>query len=194
VKKVLVLFVVAFLLLPLFGCASQSQDGATATTPVVSGNNMQNGKETNQMVVERGDTVSVIYTGKFEDGEIFDSNVGEEPFTFVAGVGQVIPGFDNAVLGMKIGEEKTVTIPPDQGYGYRDDRLVFKYPISGFPDDIRNNLEVGMTLYMNTEQGPVPVKVIEIEGATVTLDANHPLADKTLVFDIKVVDIKKSDQ
>ena len=195
VKKFVALILV-FSALLFVGCAGSNGSqtppaggSQTETTSQKETSSVSAGKES-KTVVEKGDIVSVIYTGKFEDGEVFDSNVGKEPFTFQVGSGQVIPGFDNAVLGMKIGEEKTVTLTPDMAYGERDDRLVFQYPIDQFPDDIRKNLQVGMTLYMNTEQGPIPVKVIGMEGATVTIDANHPLAGKTLVFDIKVVDIK----
>lgn len=200
-KKFFVMLAAATVLVSFAACgsnATNSPTGGSATSAVVSSSTSatstssvnETGKGQNA-VVEKGDTVSVYYTGKFTDGEVFDSNVGKEPFTFTVGSGQVIPGFDNAVLGMKVGEEKTVTITPDQGYGERDDRFVFQYPIDKLPDDIKKNLKVGDTLYMNTEQGPIPVKVVAIEGATVTIDANHPLAGKTLVFDIKVVDIKK---
>ena len=206
-KKFFVMVLAVAVLFSFAACGNTSTGSQTSTTTQTStqsqttvsnqegsenatATNSQTGKE-NSEVVEKGDTVSVIYTGKFEDGEVFDSNEGKEPFTFTVGAGQVIPGFDNAVLGMKVGEEKTVTITPEEGYGQRDERFVFQYPIDKFPEDIKKNLQVGMTLYMNTEQGPIPVKVVAIEGATVTIDANHPLAGKTLVFDIKVVDIKK---
>ncbi len=196
-KKFLVAILAAAVMLSFAACGNSTNPATSgntsATHSTVSGQttstNTQTGKE-NDKVVEKGDTVSVFYTGKFENGEVFDSNVGKEPFTFTVGAGQVIPGFEKAVIGMKVGQEKTVTITPDEGYGQRDERFVFQYPIDQFPEDIKKNLKVGMTLYMNTEQGPIPVKVVAIEGATVTIDANHPLAGKTLIFDIKVVDIK----
>jgi len=208
VKKFFVMLLAVAVLFSFAACGESASTGSqTGTATQTSSQSMtatsssevaqnetatgsQTGKE-NGKVVEKGDTVSVFYTGKFENGEVFDSNVGKEPFTFTVGAGQVIPGFDKAVLGMKLGEEKTVTITPEEGYGERDERYVFQYPLDKFPEDIKKNLKVGETLYMNTEQGPIPVKVIAIEGATVTIDANHPLAGKTLVFDIKVVDIKK---
>lgn len=137
---------------------------------------------------KQGDTVQIHYTGKLEDGTVFDSSEGREPLSFTVGNGQVIPGFEEAVIGMTADEKKNVTIPVDKAYGPRNEELIIEVPRDQVPPDI--NPEVGQKLQM---QGPDnQMIVVEVTGVTdeqVTLDANPPLAGKDLVFDIEMVAI-----
>jgi FKBP-type peptidyl-prolyl cis-trans isomerase 2 len=138
--------------------------------------------------VKNGDTVRVHYHGKLSDGSTFDSSEGREPLEFTVGQGQVIKGFDDAVVDMKAGEKKTVNIPVNEAYGERNDEMMLEYPRSEFPEDM--NPEAGMELQMGDEMGNVfPVVVTEVKDETVVLDANHPLAGEDLTFDIELVSI-----
>ena len=138
--------------------------------------------------VQKGDKVNVHYHGRLTDGTTFDSSEGREPLSFIAGQGQVIKGFDDAVLTMIPGDKKTVNIPVTEAYGHRNDDMVMEYPASDFPEDM--NPEVGMELQMGDDQGNVfPVVIVEINGDMVTLDANHPLAGQDLIFDLELVAI-----
>ncbi|MCF8449037.1 MAG: peptidylprolyl isomerase [Taibaiella sp.] len=138
--------------------------------------------------VQKGDKVNVHYHGRLTDGTTFDSSEGREPLSFIAGQGQVIKGFDDAVLTMIPGDKKTVSIPVAEAYGHRNDDMVMEYPASDFPEDM--NPEVGMELQMGDDQGNVfPVVIVEINGDMVTLDANHPLAGQDLIFDLELVSI-----
>lgn len=138
--------------------------------------------------VKQGDSVKVHYTGKFESGEVFDSSEQADPLTFTVGHGQVIPGFDQALLGMEVGETKQVVIPPDQAYGARVLELIQtidrnQFQLNGVQP------EVGMAIEMQTPQGSIPLVITALTDATVTLDANHPLAGESLHFDLTLVEI-----
>jgi peptidylprolyl isomerase len=138
-------------------------------------------------VVAPGDTISVHYTGKIEGGDVFDSSEGRSPLMFTVGAGQLIRGFDSAVVDMVPGERKTVTIPPEEGYGERREDHVVDFPRANIPQDMQ--LEVGMIVQMSDQSGrPIPVIVTEILDNVVRMDVNHPLAGKTLVFDIEIVE------
>lgn len=138
--------------------------------------------------VKNGDTVRVHYHGKLNDGSTFDSSEGRDPLEFTVGAGQVIKGFDDAVLEMQPGDKKTVNIPVDQAYGHRNDDMTMEYPKAEFPADM--NPQVGMELHMSDNMGNVfPVVVIEVQEEMVVLDANHPLAGQDLTFDIELVSI-----
>lgn len=138
--------------------------------------------------VKNGDTVRVHYHGKLDDGTTFDSSNGRDPLEFKAGVGQVIKGFDDAVIGMQVGEKKTVHIPVHHAYGERRDDMMMEYPKSEFPADMTP--EPGMELQMSDNQGNVfPVVITEVNDEVVMLDANHPLAGKDLTFEIELVSI-----
>ena len=138
--------------------------------------------------VKNGDTVNVHYHGKLTDGSTFDSSEGRDPLQFTVGSGQVIKGFDDALIDMKIGEKKTVNIPVDQAYGQRSDNMMMEYPKSDFPADMQP--QVGLELHMSDNAGNVfPVVIAEVQDEVVILDANHPLAGQDLIFEIELVSI-----
>ncbi|MEQ6201596.1 peptidylprolyl isomerase [Sulfitobacter sp. HNIBRBA2951] len=138
--------------------------------------------------VKAGDTVQIHYTGTLLDGTTFDSSDGRDPLEFVVGSGQIIPGLDVAIPGMVVGDKKVVKIGADDAYGQLNPEMRQAVPREGIPADIP--LEVGMQLQMQTPDGQaMPVTVVEMDEATVTLDANHPLAGKDLQFDIELMKI-----
>jgi FKBP-type peptidyl-prolyl cis-trans isomerase 2 len=139
--------------------------------------------------VKNGDKVKVHYTGKLTNGEQFDSSTGRAPLEFTVGAGQMIKGFDNAMPGMSIGEKKTVTISPGEGYGEKMEEAIIEFPRENVPPDMP--LEIGMKLELRNESGqPIPVTIEDIREDVIILDANHSLAGKELVFDIELVEIK----
>ena len=137
---------------------------------------------------KKGNNVKVHYTGKLQDGTVFDSSEGHDPLAFTVGSGQVIPGFDEAVIGMNKGDSKNVSIPVNKAYGPRNEELVLTAPLSQVPTDL--DPEVGQQLEMGGPNGElVVVKVVAITDEHITLDANPPLAGEDLVFDIELVEI-----
>lgn len=136
-----------------------------------------------------GDTVKVHYTGSLSDGTVFDSSREREPLAFQVGAGQVIPGFNDAVDGMNVGDTVTVTIEAKDAYGdYREDYILNVKP-TDIPPEITP--EVGMELALHQEDGgSVPVRVTNVTEEEVTLDANHPLAGKDLTFEIELVNVE----
>jgi len=134
--------------------------------------------------VKEGDIVRVEYVGTLEDGSTFDSSEGRDPLQFTVGSGQMIPGFDKGVMGMKVGETKEITLAPEDAYGYPTDDRVMEVDKSQFPPDLE--LEEGMEL---VGPGGFPVKVKAISDSVVTIDANHPMAGKTLNFELTLVEI-----
>ncbi len=137
---------------------------------------------------KQGDTVRVHYTGMLDDGTVFDTSVNREPLQFTIGSGQVIPGFEEAVVGMNPGESRTATVPAGQAYGPHRDEMVLLVDRDQFPPDIEP--EVGQQLQVHQAEGaPIIVTVTDVTDQNVTLDANHPLAGKDLTFDISLVDI-----
>ncbi|MBA7633419.1 Trigger factor [subsurface metagenome] len=137
-------------------------------------------------IAKTGDSVRVHYTGKMADGTVFDTSVASEPLEFTLGQGKVITGFEEAVIGMHVGESKTVTISVDEAYGPRRDDLIFEVGRDELPADI--NPEVDMQL--PTSHGTVTI--IEVSEKTIKIDANHPLAGQDLTFDIELVEIGAS--
>ncbi|MEI4197678.1 FKBP-type peptidyl-prolyl cis-trans isomerase [Roseovarius sp. E0-M6] len=138
--------------------------------------------------VKSGDTVHIHYKGTLDDGTVFDSSEGRDPLKFEVGSGQIIPGLDNAMPGMEVGEKKTVEVPADDAYGQVDPNARQQVPREGIPDDIP--LDPGTQLQVQTEGGQVlPVTVLEVTDEVVTLDANHALAGQDLTFDIELVAI-----
>lgn len=140
--------------------------------------------------VKEGDTVKVHYTGKLKDGSVFDtSRQRNEPLEFTLGQGQLIPGFEKAVVGLTVGDNATVNIPPEEAYGEHREDLEVEVSKSDLPDNVEP--EVGMQLQMQ-QQGSgqaIPVQITEVNDESVILDANHPLAGKDLTFDIELVEI-----
>jgi peptidylprolyl isomerase len=153
------------------GCTDQSQPAEVAAT---------------------GDTVRVDYKGYFDDGEVFDSSYERgEPLEFVVAAGQMIPGFDAAVVGMAVGEKKTVVLSPAEAYGEWNEDLVMTVDKNIF--DENSTPEIGETYTTMTDQGYVRFTVIAINGSDVSIDTNHPMAGKTLTFDIELVAINPTD-
>jgi len=135
-----------------------------------------------------GDKVRMHYTGSLNDGSVFDSSQGREPLEFTVGSGQIIPGLDQAVPGMKVGDEKTVSIACEDAYGPHDPNARQSIPRSNIPESVP--VEPGVQLQAQTENGQtVSVVVVEADENEVVLDANHPLAGKDLTFDITLVAI-----
>jgi peptidylprolyl isomerase len=133
--------------------------------------------------VTSGDTVNVHYRGTLDDGSEFDSSAGRDPLQFTVGSGQVIPGFDNALMGMAAGETKTVTIPPEEAYGQANPGMVHEVPRGEIPAEIP--VHVGAMLSASDGQGnQMQLTVVAATDETVTLDANHPLAGKALTFEL----------
>lgn len=135
-----------------------------------------------------GDTVKIHYTGKLDDGTVFDSSVNSEPLEFTVSGGQVIPGFDQAVVGMTPGESKTEKIPMDRAYGPHRPEMVVQVSRQQLPPELEP--QVGQQLQVQQEDGQtIPVFVTEVTESQITLDANHPLAGEDLTFEIELVEI-----
>ncbi len=134
-------------------------------------------------VVSSGDVVRVHYKGSFTDGEVFDSSDQGKPLEFTAGGQQVIPGVSQAVIGMAVGDVKTVTIPPDEGYGPREERLVQRVQLSDLPEGV----SPGDPLQAQIQDQTVVFWVVEVDQESAVLDANHPLAGRDLVFELELV-------
>ena len=138
--------------------------------------------------VKNGDTIQVHYHGTLTSGETFDSSNGRAPLEFEVGSGMVIPGFDNGVLEMTVGEKKTVHIPFMEAYGPKQPEMIVEFPKTQFPADL--NPTIGMALTMNNGQGQqFQVIVVEVKEEVVVLDANHALAGQDLTFDLELVNI-----
>ena len=135
-----------------------------------------------------GDTVKVHYTGTLADGSEFDSSLGHEPLEFTLGQGNMIAGFENAVLGMTLGEQKKITIPCEQAYGERNPRMTQSLPRGAIPDDIE--LALGMVLHARNPEGQtISFTVAAFDDEQVTVDGDHPLAGQDLIFDLELVSI-----
>lgn len=137
---------------------------------------------------KNGDVVKVHYTGRFEDGTVFDSSVDKSPLEFTLGEGQIIPGFEEAVIGMNSGESKTAIIMAEKAYGLHNKEMVVEVERNQFPPDV--NISLGEQLELSQPDDQVVVVTItKVSESAVTLDANHPLAGKDLTFDIQLVEI-----
>jgi peptidylprolyl isomerase len=135
---------------------------------------------------QNNDTVKVHYTGKLDDGTVFDSSQGGDPLQFTLGTGQVISGFEDAVRGMSVGDTKTVHVPPEQAYGERRDDLLLEVTLDQFP----SSPQLGQQFELHTQSGKsIPATVAAVSDSHATLDANHPLAGKVLNFDLELVAI-----
>ena len=138
--------------------------------------------------VDVNSTVTVNYTGKLEDGSVFDSslNEGREPLKATLGQGNLIPGFEKGLIDMQEGDKKTISIPFNEAYGERRDELIAEVPKNRVPEEV----EVGQMLQTMTQQGPMNVIVKEVNESSVVLDANHPLAGKDLTFELEVISVE----
>jgi len=146
------------------------------------------GKEGLAMLKD-GNTVKVHYTLKLDDGTIVDTSVEREPLEFTIGAGQMIPGFEEAVRGMQVGQVKTVTIPAEEAYGPYNENMVLVVERDKLPENL--NPAVGQRLEKQLENGETAVLVVtDFSDTTITLDANHPLAGKALTFDIELLEIR----
>ena len=137
---------------------------------------------------KKGDNVKINFTGKLEDGSIFADTAEGKPLEFKLGEGGILPGIENALEGMNVGESKSVTIPPEEAYGHRREELVQEVSRDKFPTNVEP--QVGQRFEIPQPQSrPMVVEVINVSEQTVTLDGNHPLADKELTFDLELVEI-----
>ena len=138
--------------------------------------------------VESGLFVSVEYTGTLDNGEVFDTSKGRQPLEVQMGTGNVIPGFESALMGMALNETKTFTLSPEEAYGQRDETRMHDLPRSEIPQGVAP--EVGQTLMLSSPQGQqIPARVDSIDDEKIVFDLNHPLAGQALTFDIEVVGI-----
>ncbi len=137
------------------------------------------------MAIKEGSKVKVHYTGKHEDGSVFDSSEGREPLELTVGQDNLIPGFVAGLMGMNEGEEKTIEIEPDQAYGDVREDLMTEVDKSQLPEGTKE----GQILQAETNAGPMTVTVKEFKGDKAVIDANHPLAGKKLIFDLKAVEV-----
>jgi FKBP-type peptidyl-prolyl cis-trans isomerase SlyD len=149
-------------------------------------------KTKNEQVVKDGMLVSLEFTVKSPDGQLLDTNKGGEPLKYIHGEKKMIPGLEKELVGMKVGDVKHVTVKPDDGFGKYDPRAVKEFPKSEIPP---SGMKVGAVLAAKTPDGRVvPMTVREIKEKTVVIDMNDPMAGKTLVFDVKIVDIQPAPQ
>ena len=139
--------------------------------------------------IKEGSQVKVVYTGKLEDGTVFDSTNVNDPLVFTIGKNQVIKGFEDVIAGMKVGDKVNVTIEPEDGYGPKRDELINDIDRSRFPENME--LKVGNKLSAKHEgiKSRIEMVIIEVTDDKVTLDANHPLAGKNIVFDIELLEV-----
>lgn len=143
-------------------------------------------------MAKKGDKVKVHYTGTLNDGTQFDSSCGRQPLEFTLGEGKVIPGFESAVTGMKVGESKTVSIPHTEAYGERNENMLIEVKKEQLPPDLKP--EVGQQLQMQRMDGQTLIATVtNVEDTSITVDANHPLAGKDLNFKIEIVEIKQPE-
>jgi len=141
-----------------------------------------------ERVVRNGDTVKIHYTARLKNGNVFESSRGHVPLQFTIGDGSVIPGLEKAVIGMKVGDKKTVEVPPEDAFGPRHEELVFKVERNSIPSDIKPF--IGQNLQMQHPDGSyINLVVTDMDDETITLDANHPLAGSFIIFDLELVEI-----
>ena len=151
----------------------------------------KNGEDDMTTPIEKETVATVHYTGTLpEDGSEFDSSKGGDPLSYLVGHNQMIPGFEEEMMGATVGEKRTFTLTPERAYGDRSEEAIQKGPLSQFPEGI----EVGTTLIAETDVGPMPITVSAIDGDEVTIDMNHPLAGKALTFEVEVVGVRTASE
>lgn len=144
-----------------------------------------------QETVGKDQVVSIDYKLTDENGDLLDSSEGDKPLTYLHGHGNIVPGLEKALDGKSVGDQASVTVPPDEGYGERDSERIFEVPKDRFDFEVKP----GDVVRVQTPQGvSPPVQVTAVTDDTVTLDANHPLAGKTLNFDVTVVEIRAASK
>jgi peptidylprolyl isomerase len=144
-------------------------------------------------MIENGKYVQIQYTGTFENGELFDSNVGQQPLEFQVGSGTIITGLEKAIQNMELNDEKDVKVNPENGYGDRNSDFVLTVPRA----EVQNNFnpEPGMIISIQMENGQlIPARITEVDSENVILDLNHPLAGKTLYFKVKLIAVTDEQQ
>ena len=144
------------------------------------------------MPISENKVVLIHYTLKDNAGEVLDSSEEKEPLAFIQGIGNIIVGLEDAMVGKAVGDKVNTTVTPDKGYGERSDENIHKVPLSGFEADGDEKLVVGMQVRVETNDGINIADVASIDGEEVTLDLNHPLAGEILHFDVEVVDIREA--
>ena len=141
--------------------------------------------------VREGSLVSIEYTLTDETGKVLDTNAGKEPLTFVQGAGQIVRGLEQELAGLKVGDQKKIRVKPEDGYGLPNEQALQEVPREMIPVEAQ---EPGVMLMTKAEDGrPIPIRVHEVKEKTVVVDFNHPLAGKTLNFDVKIKDIKAAE-
>jgi FKBP-type peptidyl-prolyl cis-trans isomerase 2 len=140
--------------------------------------------------VEKNTIATVHYTGTLPDGEVFDSSREKDPMTFLVGHKNMIPGFEQELIGASKGETRTFTLTPDRAYGERDESAVQQVERGQFPENM--DIKPGMMMAAQTDQGPIPFTISEINGEQVTIDFNHQMAGKTLIFEVEVIDVREA--
>ena len=150
--------------------------------------NQKCGLEVFMSKAKNGDKIRIHYTGKLEDGNVFDNSIERQPLEFIVGDGEVMTGIDKGVIGMEPGDTKTIEIPPEEAFGPKRKELVIEVPKSELPNQITPTL--GQRLKMHDPDGDhIELIITDINEETITLDANHPLAGHTLFFDLELVEI-----
>ena len=144
-------------------------------------------------VVKKGDLVFVHYTGKFDSGEVFDTSADGSPLYFIVGEGDIIEGFETAVIGMGVGDKKTIVLSPSQGYGDYSDERVITTQRENFGDEFEPIKDQQLALQMENGERVIAT-IVKFDDESVTLDMNHPLAGKTLHFDLELMDIKDASE
>jgi peptidylprolyl isomerase len=190
-KKILIAIFMVLLTTLLLGCTQNNavsnfglgtEDKNNTNTENINNTNLEVEIMSNEVKV--GDSISVNYTGKLVNGEVFDSSIGREPLAFTAGAGQMIKGFDDAVIGMKIGDKKTITLKPSEAYGEVNPQAIITVDANELPNF--DQLQVGMELASsNGARGTITAKT----DTNAVIDFNHSLAGKTLIFEIELVSI-----
>ncbi|OKY74150.1 MAG: hypothetical protein BM485_15180 [Desulfobulbaceae bacterium DB1] len=135
--------------------------------------------------IKKGSKVKIYYTGKFKDGTVFETNIGQEPLQFVVGKGKVIKGFDRAVMGMDLGQRKTVTLKPAEAYGPRDPDLVWSVKADDLPPGSSREIEAEVS-FTDAAGNEIAGRITAIENNMITIDGNHPLAGRNLTFELRI--------
>ncbi|MBU1106356.1 MAG: peptidylprolyl isomerase [Candidatus Riflebacteria bacterium] len=144
-------------------------------------------------VAKKGDLVFIHYTGKFDTGEVFDTSADGSPLDFIVGEGDIIEGFETAVIGMSVGEKKDIVLLPAQGYGEYSDERVITTPLENFGDEFKPEVDQQIALQMENGERVIAT-IVKFDTKSVTLDMNHPLAGKTLHFNLELTDIKDASE